>query len=104
MPRIGRLHIPGGCYHVMGRGLERRRILASDEDKRDFVIRLETGLTETGTECLAWAIMSIHYHLLLRVGSRPLSDLMRKLLGGYATGYNVARHFPIVRFPKLFVV
>ena len=29
----------GGCYHVMGRGLERRRIFASTEDKQDFVAR-----------------------------------------------------------------
>ncbi len=88
MPRIGRLHIPGGCYHVMGRGLERRRILATDTDKQDFIDRLGTGLPETGTQCFAWAMMDNHYHLLLRVGANPLSDLMRKLLGGYATGYN----------------
>ena len=31
MPRTGRLHITGGCYHVMGRGLERRFIAQSLE-------------------------------------------------------------------------
>lgn len=72
----------------MGRGLERRRILALSTDKQDFINRLETGLAETGTQCLAWAIMDNHYHLLLRVGETPLSDLMRKLLGGFATAYN----------------
>ena len=88
MPRVGRLHIVGGCYHVMGRGLERRRVFASEEDKQDFVTRLENGLTETKTECLAWSVMPNHYHLLLRVGATPLGSLMRKLLGGYATSYN----------------
>ncbi|WP_428776596.1 transposase [Vibrio sp.] len=72
----------------MGRGLERRRILSTDTDKQDFIIRLGNGLSETGTQCLAWAIMDNHYHLLLRVGITPLSDLMRKLVGGYATHYN----------------
>ena len=72
----------------MGRGLERRRILATNTDKQDFINRLGTGLAETGTQCLAWAIMDNHYHLLLRVGITPLSDLMRKLLSGYATAYN----------------
>lgn len=44
MPRNGRLHIPGGCYHVMGRGLERRYIFHTDTDKLDFLERLEKGL------------------------------------------------------------
>ncbi len=72
----------------MGRGLERRRILTTDTDKQDFIDRLEIGLSETGTRCFAWAMMDNHYHLLLRVGITPLPDLMRKLLSGYATGYN----------------
>ena len=38
---------------VMGRGLERRHILATNADKRDFIDRLEAGLSETGTQCLA---------------------------------------------------
>jgi len=72
----------------MGRGLERRCIFATGADKQDFIDRLEVGLSETGTQCLAWAMMNNHYHLLLRAGVTPLSDLMRKLLSGYATAYN----------------
>jgi len=37
MSRTGRLHIAGGYYHVMGRGLERRRIFATNIDKEDFL-------------------------------------------------------------------
>ena len=40
MPRQGRLHIPGGYYHVIGRGLERRRIFAGVDNKIDFLERL----------------------------------------------------------------
>ena len=72
----------------MGRGLERRCIFMTEADKQDFIDRLETGLSETGTQCLAWALMSNHYHLLLRAAITSLSDLMHKLLGGYATSYN----------------
>lgn len=88
MPRMGRLHVDGGCYHVMGRGLERRYIFGSDADKQDFLERLSDGLAESEMSCLAWSVMSNHYHLLLRVGSHPLSDLMRRLLSGFATAYN----------------
>ena len=91
MPRIGRLHIAGGCYHVMGRGLERRRVLGSDEDKADFIERLSAGLEQVGIQCLAWALMSNHYHLAIRVGSYPMSELMRRLLGGFGAAYNRRR-------------
>jgi len=88
MPRLGRLHIPGGCYHIMGRGLERRRIFNEAEDKSNFLDRLGVALSNTGAQCLAWALMSNHYHLLIRVGEQPLSKLMSPLLGGYALAYN----------------
>ena len=65
MPRTGRLHIAGGCYHLMGRGLERRNIFGSDEDKEDFIARVALGLEDTDAECMAWAMMSNHYHLLI---------------------------------------
>jgi len=88
MPRHGRLHIEGGYYHVMGRGLERRHIFSSNDDKLDFLERLGVALVQTDSECLAFAVMSNHYHLLIRVSSAPLSRLMSKLLSGYATHYN----------------
>ena len=91
MPRTGRLHIAGGYYHVMGRGLERRRIFATNTDKADFLERLGVLLDELSFECMAWSLMSNHYHLLIRVGDQPLSHLMRRLLSGYATNYNIRK-------------
>ncbi len=91
MPRIGRLDIPGGCYHVMGRGLERRRIFNADVDKAYFLERLGEDLARSGAQCFAWALMSNHYHLLIRVSDKPLSKLMAPLLGSYAGYYNL-RH------------
>ncbi len=44
MPRIGRLHLAGGYYHLMGRGLERCYISDSDDDKEDFIFRITQGL------------------------------------------------------------
>lgn len=88
MPRRGRLHIPGGCYHVIGRGLERRYIFHAIEDKENFLSRLSDNLTRCQAQCLAWAMMSNHYHLLIRIGHKPLSKLMAQLLGGYAGYYN----------------
>jgi len=88
MPRKGRLHISGGHYHVIGRGMERRHIFKEDTDKQDFLNRLGVSLKKGQAECFAWALMSNHYHLLIRVGTTPLSKTMSPLLTGYAIKYN----------------
>jgi REP element-mobilizing transposase RayT len=92
MPRKGRLHIPGACYHLIGRGLERRYIFRADEDKSNFLDRFGRSLGRCGAQCLAWAMMSNHYHLLVRIGDKPLSKLMAPLLGGYGGYYNRKYH------------
>lgn len=60
----------------------------STPDKLDFLGRFGENLVAADASCLAWALMSNHYHLLLRVGQRPLSKIMAPVLGGYASSYN----------------
>ena len=88
MPRNKRLHIPGGIYHVISRGIERRDIFSDNVERKEFLSRLENVLQKTGAQCLAWVLMSNHFHLLMRTGSQSLSDIMRKLLTGYALYFN----------------
>ena len=40
MPRQPRLDAPGALHHVMGRGIEKTKILQSDIDKCDFLDRV----------------------------------------------------------------
>jgi hypothetical protein len=40
------------------------------------------------TACCAWALLPNHAHFLLRTGSRPIADLMRRVLTGYAVVFN----------------
>jgi len=49
MPRQARLDSPGTLHHVMIRGIERRRIVDDEQDRRDFVLRLGTLASETLT-------------------------------------------------------
>ena len=39
-------------------------------------------------QCLAWALMSNHFHLLVVTGSEPLAKLMQSLLTRYAVYFN----------------
>lgn len=91
MPRSARIDIPGLLQHVIVRGIERRDIFLDDDDKSLFVDRLAKLLIATDTDCLAWALMSNHFHLLLRPKSTKLSLFMRRLLTGYAAVFNL-RH------------
>lgn len=91
MPRTARIDIPGLLYHVIVRGIERRDIFMDDEDRHSFVQRLSSLLEKTETCCLAWALLSNHFHLLLRPSCGKLSTFMRRLLTGHAVAFNL-RH------------
>ncbi|MBU2574371.1 MAG: transposase [Elusimicrobia bacterium] len=91
MPRQARIDISGLLYHVILRGIERRDIFPGKEDRGDFINRLSKNLEGDSAKCFAWALMSNHAHLLIRTGEKKLSGIMRGLLSGYATKFNV-RH------------
>lgn len=88
MPRQARLDAPGTLHHVMVRGIERGRIVGDRKDREHFVARLGEVATATGTTIYAWALLPNHAHLLVRSGPRGLPPFMRRLLTGYAIGYN----------------
>ena len=88
MPRQARLDAPGVLQHVMARGIERRKIFWDNKDRSSFLERLAVILEETQAQCYAWALISNHFHLLLRTGPTPLSKVMRRLMTGYAVTFN----------------
>jgi REP element-mobilizing transposase RayT len=88
MPRQARLDIPGLLHHVIARGIERRLIFIDKTDYNDFLSRVETALTKTPNQILAWALMPNHFHLLIRSGAEGISRFMRRLMSGYAVAFN----------------
>jgi REP element-mobilizing transposase RayT len=68
---------------IICRGIERRTIFWTDEDREDFVERLDVILQETSAECYAWALLPNHFHLLLKPGNKSLSTIMQGLLTGF---------------------
>lgn len=88
MPRKSRIDAPGALHHIIARGIERRSIFNDDNDREVFLERLGAVLSETTTTCYAWALIPNHFHLLLRTGKVSISTIMRRVLTGYAIGYN----------------
>jgi REP element-mobilizing transposase RayT len=72
----------------MVRGIERRAIFRHDLDRQDFLKRLAVLLPECQMQCYAWVLMENHVHLLLRSGVTGISQLMQRLLTGYAVYFN----------------
>jgi REP element-mobilizing transposase RayT len=91
MPRQARLDFPGTLHHVIVRGIEKKKIVSDDQDRKSFISRLGKVATETITVIYAWTLMTNHAHILLRSGKEGLSQFMRRLLTGYALTYNL-RH------------
>jgi len=88
MPRQSRIDTPGAVHHIIGRGMERRKIFRDNKDRNNFLERLGTILLETVTPCYAFALIPSHFHLLIRTGDVPVSTVMRRLLTGYAVSFN----------------
>ena len=93
MPRQARLTCPGLVHHVMARGIEGREIFKDDDDRELFLTRLVDVMQSPGSgQLYAWALMSNHFHLLIRPEQEVLSHTMSRLLTGHAVNFNIRHH------------
>jgi putative transposase len=91
MPRGPRLDAPGVFHHVWARGIEKRKIFLSDEDREDFLQRLTVVCQGGAAFIYAWSLLDNHFHLAIRTGKMSLSTVMRRVMTGYAVGFNRKR-------------
>ena len=83
MPRFARLDAPGVLHHVMGRGIERKEIFLSKNDKEDFIIRLSELADDGSMDIYAWALLPNHFHLLCKTKNRPFKPFEVRFGEGY---------------------
>jgi putative transposase len=88
MSRQPRIQVPGGIYHVVARGNERRAIFRDDSDRERFLEVLGRAVARYGWGALSYCLMGNHYHLLVRTPDANLARGMRQLNGVYAQGFN----------------
>jgi putative transposase len=86
-----RLEIPFGFYHVCTRGNNKRPIFLDDDDRLSFMRLLELLSRKYGWRVHAYCLMDNHYHLVMQISDRGVSNGMCQLNGRYALGFNV-RH------------
>ncbi len=88
MARPPRLEFPGGVYHVVVRGNERRAIFRDDADRERYLERLAHYREKFDFRLLAFCLMTNHVHLALRAGRFPLSRFMAGLQSSYTQWFN----------------
>lgn len=88
MPRRKRNVEPYTLQHVIQRGNNRNYIYEDNRDKKEFLSILETALCTYEATLLQYVLMDNHYHLLVKVGEKPLSSLVWFLNRSYTLYYN----------------
>ncbi len=77
-----------GFYHIVNRGVERRKIYMDDEDHLKFLDILQESAEVYMFEIYAYVLMDNHYHILLKTSALNLSLLMRQINSRYSMYFN----------------
>ena len=87
MPRLPRIEIPG-YYHIVNRGVERRKVFHSDEDFEYFLNLIIESSILHNVIIHNYCLMDNHYHLLLELKDENLSRFMQNINSSYANYFN----------------
>lgn len=91
MARPLRVNVPGGWYHVMHRGIERRSIFETAGDHERFVELLGEVVERYRFVIHAYCLLGNHYHCIVETPDGNLSQGMQWLGLAYSSWFN-ARH------------
>lgn len=83
-----RIQCESNVYHITSRGVGQQLLFKDDLDRTFLWRSLRDGAREANALVYAWCFMGNHIHLVVRADLRNLSQLMRKMLSGYAAYYN----------------
>jgi putative transposase len=88
MARPTRIDLPGGWYHVLNRGIEKRSIYRSDRCRERFVELLSQLPERFGIRLHSYVLMTNHYHLQVETQEANLSRAIHWLNAGYGIWFN----------------
>jgi Transposase IS200 like len=81
VPRPLRVEIPGGIYHVVARGNERKAVFRDDEDREAYLGRLAGCSERFCFRLIAYCLMDNHVHVALERGGIAPPDHARGTRG-----------------------
>jgi putative transposase len=84
-----RIEVPGEAYHVTGNAVDGCKLFRDDDDREFFLRLLAKEIERSEWTCLAYSLMSTHYHLLMRLQKPTLSSGFQHLHSVYARGSNL---------------
>jgi REP-associated tyrosine transposase len=88
MPRKPRAHLGGGIFHVTSRGNRGVAVFLDDVTRLRFLRMLEHTTGRSNWRCLAYCLMTNHFHLVVAMEKPTLSAGMHWLNGCYAQWLN----------------
>ena len=78
-----------GYHHVVTRGNNKRVIYEDTRDRKFFCLTVDRIAEKYDWTIVAYCLMRNHYHLIIRVGEKGLSNGMCELNTAYAIHFNV---------------
>lgn len=91
MARPLRIEYECAFYHVIQRGIEKRDIFISDEDKEKFLSYFDFARSGYGAIIHTYVLMNNHYHIILETPRGNMSKIMHYINSSYAAYYNAKR-------------
>jgi putative transposase len=91
MARALRLQVPGGIYHVTSHANAGRVLFADNAERREFLDILAALIPGRAWSCMAFCLLTTHYHLLVQTPDADLAAGMQYLNGRFAQRVNFVR-------------
>ena len=88
MARKSRIEVPGGLYHIITRGNNRRNIFRSHDDYLRFLHMVTEQKAKRPFFLYGYCLMPNHTHLLIERQDDAVSRIMQSVLTGYGQYFN----------------
>ncbi len=81
----------GTWHHVMNRGIARRTVFETRADARQFLAGLAREVRAGRLEVHSFALLTTHFHVLVRSALGELAEAMRRIQNAYVRWFNRGR-------------
>jgi len=88
MARPPRIEFPGALYHIIVRGNRKQDIFHDNQDRLQYLNRLEHYKKERDFALYSYVLMTNHVHLLIESRKTPISRIMQLLNFTYTMYFN----------------